>query len=143
MKAFEFVAPFKVGSIVKLAFFSDIHVDSPDCDIERLKRDLNWCKGEGRYIIIDGDLYDAILLKDMKRAVNHLMEKEDNQINTKIKRVVELLKPYQDHILFIGRGNHEESILKHSGIDIIQMTVDLLNAGSSHKILLIFYVLIL
>ena len=37
-----------------------------------------------RYIMIAGDLFDAILLRDSKRAVNHLMEKNDNQLNEAI-----------------------------------------------------------
>ena len=134
MKAIEFTTPVKAGSTLKLAVFSDIHFDSPDCDKVQLKKDLEYCKKDGRYIIINGDLFDAILLKDMKRAVNHLVEKQDNQLNTKIDELVKFLEPYQDLILFVGRGNHEESILKYSGLDMIEMAVKLLNAGKKHKV---------
>lgn len=134
MKALQYNVPLKAGTTLKLALFSDIHFDSPDCDKTTLKKHLDFCLKDGRYILIGGDLFDAILLRDGKRAVNHLMEKGDNQLNTKINAIVEFLKPYKDIILFIGRGNHEESILKYSGVDILELVTQLLNAGSKHQI---------
>jgi hypothetical protein len=134
MKALQYNVPLKANTTLKLALFSDIHFDSPDCDKTTLKKHLDFCLKEGRYILIGGDLFDAILLRDGKRAVNHLMEKGDNQLNTKINEIVEFLRPYKDIILFIGRGNHEESILKYSGVDILELTTQLLNTGSKHQI---------
>ena len=134
MKALQYNVPLKAGTTLKLALFSDLHFDSPDCDKAVLKKHLDFCLKEGRYILIGGDLFDAILLKDQKRAVNHLMENTDNQLNTKINAVVDFLRPYKDNILFIGRGNHEESILKYSGVDILQLTTQLLNAEGKHQI---------
>lgn len=134
MKALQYNVPLKAGTTLKLALFSDIHFDSPDCDKTTLKKHLDFCLKDGRYVLIGGDLFDAILLRDGKRAVNHLMEKGDNQLNTKINTIVEFLKPYKDIILFIGRGNHEESILKYSGVDILELVTQLLNAGNKHQI---------
>lgn len=134
MKALQYNVPLKAGTTLKLALFSDIHFDSPDCDKTTLKKHLDFCLKDGRYIMFGGDLFDAILLRDSKRAVNHLMEKDDNQLNKKINAVVEFLRPYQNNILFIGRGNHEESILKYSGVDILELATQLLNSGSKHQI---------
>ena len=133
MKALQYNVPLKAGTTLKLALFSDIHFDSPDCDKITLKKHFDYCLKDGRYILINGDLFDAILLKDQKRAVNHLMEKNDNQLNTKINAVVEFLRPYKNNILFIGRGNHEESILKYSGLDVLEMTGQILNTDSKNK----------
>ena len=49
MKALSYNIPFVAGKTFKLALFSDLHLDSPDCDIETLKTHLDICKKEGRY----------------------------------------------------------------------------------------------
>ena len=135
MKAFSWVAPAKAGQVIKLALYSDIHFDSPDCDRETLKKHLDFCIKDGRYIMINGDWFDAIILSDRKRAVAHLIENTDQQLNIKLQESYEFLKPYQENILFIGRGNHEESIMKYNGIDMLQMLTTMLNMGAEHKIL--------
>lgn len=135
MKAFSWMTPAKSGKVIKLALFSDIHFDSPDCDRETLKKHLDFCKKDGRYILINGDLFDAIILSDRKRAAAHLITNTDNQLNVKLNEIYEFLKPYQENILFIGRGNHEESIMKYNGLDILEMLATMLNMGQEHKIL--------
>lgn len=134
MKAFEYSTPFKANVPTKLGLFSDIHFDSPDCDKETLKLHLDYCLQDKRYIMINGDLFDAILLKDQKRAVPHLVERADNQLNVKLEETAHFLTPYKDQILLISRGNHEESIIKYSGIDLLQMLTTMLNAGNKHQI---------
>lgn len=134
MKAFEFISPLEAGIPTKLALFSDIHFDSPNCARDILKAHFTYCQQDGRWILIGGDFFDAILLKDMKRSANHLMEATDNQLNVKLEEAAHFLDPYKDRILFMGRGNHEESILKYSGFDLLQMLTVLLNAGQKHQI---------
>lgn len=135
MKAYEFVADAKADKVIKLALFSDIHFDSPDCDKETLKKHLDFCLKDGRYILFGGDLFDAILMKDQKRAVPHLIENTDCQLNKKLDDIYNFLTPYQHLILFMGRGNHEESIIKYNGLDVLQMLATMLNMGQEHKIL--------
>lgn len=136
MRAYEFITDAKAGKTIKLALFSDVHYDSPDCDREALKKHLDFCLKDGRYILFGGDLFDAILMKDMKRAVPHLIENTDCQLNKKLDDIYNFLKPYQKQILFMGRGNHEESILKYNGLDVLQMLATMLNMGQEHKILI-------
>lgn len=135
MKCYEFITDAKTGKVIKLALFSDIHYDSPDCDRETLRKHLNFCLKDQRYIMFGGDLFDAILLKDQKRAVPHLLENTDAQLNKKLDDIYNFLKPYQHLILFMGRGNHEESIIKYNGLDVLQMLATMLNMGQEHKIL--------
>lgn len=134
MKAFEFITPLKANMPVKLGLFSDIHWDSPDCDKETLTQHLNYCHLDGRYILINGDFFDAILLGDKKRATPSVIEHKDNQLNVKLEEAAHFLTPYKENILFMGRGNHESSILKYNGLDLLQMLTTLLNAGEKHKI---------
>ena len=135
MKAFEFVTPLKAGVPTKLALFSDGHIDSPNCDKMSLKYHLDYCLKDQRYILWGGDIFDSILLKDAKRATPSLIEKGDNQLNVKLEEAAHFLFPYKDLILFFGRGNHEESVLKYNGLDLLQMLAALLNAGNkNHQI---------
>ena len=135
MKAFNWATPAKAGQVIKLALFSDIHFDSPDCDRETLKKHLDFCLKDGRYILFNGDFFDAILLGDRKRSTPHHITNTDNQLNVKLNEAYEFLKPYQNNILFFGRGNHEESIMKYNGLDVLEMLTTMLNMGQEHKIL--------
>lgn len=136
MKAFEFTTPAKAGKPTKLGLFSDTHVDNPNFDQDTFVEHANYCLKDQRYMLFDGDVFDSIIRTDKKRAVNSLLEQGDNQLNIKIEKAYELLKPYQEQILFIGRGNHEESILKYSGVDILEILVKMLNSGKKHQIVL-------
>ncbi|MCQ2574524.1 MAG: metallophosphoesterase [Alphaproteobacteria bacterium] len=135
MKAYEWLTEGKAGQVIKLGLFSDIHFDSPDCDRETLKAHLDACVKDGRYILFNGDFFDAIILSDRKRSAAHLIENTDQQLNIKLQNACDFLEPYQKHIIFMGRGNHEESIMKYNGIDLLQMLTTMLNKGEDHKIL--------
>ena len=135
MKAFSWQTPAKAGSTIKLALFSDIHFDSPDCDRATLKKHLDFCLKDNRYILINGDFFDMIILGDRKRATAHHITNTDNQLNIKLNEAYEFLKPYQKQILFMGRGNHEESIMKYNGLDVLEMLTTMLNMSQEHKIL--------
>ena len=106
MRAYEFTTTVKAGRPTKLGLFSDIHCDNPNFDKSTFEEHANYCLKDGRYMLFDGDIFDAIIRTDKKRAVNSLLESGDNQLNMKLDKAYELLKPYQEQILFMGRGNH-------------------------------------
>lgn len=127
MKAYQITEKLESGKKYLYALFSDLHIDSKHCNIKLLKSSLEWCKKNNARILINGDTFDAILLRDMKRATNSRMEVEDGQLNVKMKRVVELFKPYVNNICFIGTGNHEISVMKFNGVDILDWLICELN----------------
>lgn len=135
MKAFSWQTPAVAGNILKLAFISDTHADSPNFDKPTFIEHANYCLEDKRYILFGGDVFDGIIRTDHKRAVNSLLESGDNQLNIKLDKVYELLKPYRDMILFFGRGNHEESIMKYNGVDILEILAKMLSSGTKHKII--------
>lgn len=135
MKAIQYNTLVKANVPLKLALMSDPHIDNPNFDESTFNEHAKYCATDGRYILFGGDLFDGIIRTDHKRAVNSLLEKGDNQLNAKLDKAYELLKPYQDLILFFGRGNHEESILKYNGIDLLEMLAKILNAGKKHQII--------
>ena len=135
MKAFSWQAPAIAGNVVKLALISDPHVDSPNFDEPTFVEHANYCLKDKRYMLFGGDIFDGIIRTDHKRAVNSLLESGDNQLNIKLDKAYELLKPYHEQILFFGRGNHEESIMKYNGVDMLEVLAKMLNAGNKHKII--------
>jgi predicted phosphodiesterase len=134
MKAIQFNITVKANVPLKFALFSDIHGDSPEFDKVSFVEHASYCLKDQRYMLFGGDLFDGIIRTDHKRAVNSLLEKGDNQLNIKLDKLYELLKPYQKQILFFGRGNHEESVLKYNGVDLLELLAKMLNAGREHKI---------
>lgn len=134
MKAIQYNTTIKANVPLKLALFSDIHGDSPEFDKPSFEEHAHYCLNDQRYMLFGGDIFDAIIRTDHKRAVNSLLEKGDNQLNIKLDKLYELLNPYQNQILFFGRGNHEESVLKYNGIDLLELLAKMLNAGREHKI---------
>ncbi len=129
MKAINFVSEFAAQKPLKLAFMSDTHADSPDCDEKALKRDLKIIQDEKRWLFLGGDIFDAIVHTDRKRYTpSRNKDVRDDQINAKLEQVYNLFSPYANNIVFIGVGNHEESILKYTSVDIIDLLVKQLNA---------------
>lgn len=134
MKAYQYDTTIKANVPLKLALFSDPHIDSPNFDEPTFVEHASYCIKDQRYILFGGDVFDAILRTDNKRAVNSLLEKSDSQINAKLEKAYDILSPYRDYILFFGRGNHEESCLKYNGINLLDLLAKMLTAGSKHKI---------
>lgn len=114
---------------LKLALMSDLHCeDYNNFDRETFNNHASACMKEGRYIMLGGDIFDAILPRDMKRYTPSRSEtNRDDQINYRLEQAYELLKPYKEIIIFIGRGNHEESVIKYHSVDLISLLVKALN----------------
>ena len=63
--------------------------------METLKKHLDVCKKEGRFILMGGDEFDAIIHSDKKRFTpSRGKDNRDDQINQKLEMAIELLKPY-------------------------------------------------
>ena len=135
MKAIQFDTTIHANVPLKAALFSDPHIDSPNFDQSTFEEHAHYCLEDQRYMLFGGDLFDGIIRTDTKRAVNSLLERGDNQLNIKLDKAYELLKPYQNQILFFGRGNHEESILKYNGVDMLEVLAKMLNSGQKHQII--------
>lgn len=135
MKAIQFDTTIHANVPLKAALFSDPHIDSPNFDEPTFVEHAHYCLEDQRYMLFGGDLFDGIIRTDTKRAVNSLLERGDNQLNLKLDKAYELLKPYQNQILFFGRGNHEESILKYNGVDMLEVLAKMLNSGQKHQII--------
>ncbi len=114
---------------------ADRHHDSTCCDRDLEKRHLDLAASKGAFILDFGDIFDAMQGKNDPRSSYSNMRPEfvgknvGGYFNTIVEDAAEFYKPYP--FLLIGRGNHESSVEKKSGVDLISNLVHLLNQGKS------------
>lgn len=127
MKLFNLNESYHRNQKYRYAIFSDLHIGSKALNKQALDRDLSDCKRDDTKVIINGDTLDLILMQDHKRAMPSQIKNEDGQINKYVDEAAELLLPYVSQLCIIGTGNHENSITKHHGVDVLAWLIDKLN----------------
>lgn len=111
-------------------FSSDRHFDSVHCDRKLMKAHLDLAKERKALIVDVGDFFDAMQGKfDPRRsyAVLRPEYKVSNYLDEIMEDAADFLGPYAENFLVIGRGNHDQSILKNVGTDLISNLVHRLN----------------
>lgn len=96
----------------------DIHLGSNDCDIPKLKREIEWIKKkDNARVILMGDLID-VGLKDSVGAGTY-----DNYITPEeqIDQILEFLYPIRNKIWCSISGNHENRIKERTSIDVSKL----------------------
>jgi predicted phosphodiesterase len=121
-----------VGDTLTLKPLADAHLGSRYCDVKSLKAYLSEGYDDPKcYVIVLGDLLDAVITKDMKRYTKGAdASPGDDILDYQIGVAEELLKPYGDRIIGIGMGNHESSILKYHGTHLTRRLAKELNTVS-------------
>lgn len=130
-------SPISTNDTIKIALMSDLHIDSKYCAQKLLFKHLDRCKEEGRVILINGDVFDAMMgpgdrrgsIGSLKQEIKHNPAYFDNLV----QYAVEKLLPYADNIAMIGMGNHESSVLKYYATNLIERLVTLLNYQKADK----------
>jgi len=110
---------------------SDRHHDSPKCDRELELEHLQEAKERKSFILDVGDCFDVMQGKyDPRRSYEGLRPeyKVDNYLDEIVKEAAKFYGPYADRFLIMGRGNHEQGILKHNGVDLTSNLVHRLNS---------------
>lgn len=116
-------------------FFSDLHLESKTHERTQLDRDIEEVLGYNARIYIGGDIAELIMPGDVKRYTRGRDQIDsDAQLNEITRVCYEWMRPYADHIDWIGFGNHEESALKHNNYDITLGVITLLNRDRSDKL---------
>jgi hypothetical protein len=123
------------GSAVDLALLSDLHLGSSLTDYDALERELSDAKDREARILINGDVFDAILPSDHKRyspdAVAPWCRARKDALNCAVEYAVELLAPYVDLIDMVGTGNHDAEMEKRHAFDPVRALVKGLNRLAS------------
>lgn len=120
---------------LKLLALSDVHWDSYHCYREQFIRDLEYARQIGALIAIFGDFFDAMQGRfDPRRDMESVRPEYRVQAyyDAIVDQTIKDLRPYRYSLLFMGRGNHEDSVKKNANTDILQRFVDGLNTPK-HK----------
>lgn len=119
------------GGELTFTLMSDLHLGAPNVNRARIREDLEEAKKHSDRILLDGDIFDAILPTDVKRFLPGVLENDlrgrQNILNQVVKTAFDLLYPYATLIDLIACGNHEESVEKHHHFDLVQELVRRLN----------------
>jgi len=99
----------------ELLFCGDWHLGYPTCLFDDLKENLDYCLSHRIYLLLMGDLMEA----GTRDSVGDSVFKQILDPQSQIERIIELLLPLSEAGLVLGlyRGNHENRILKTTGMD--------------------------
>lgn len=99
---------------IALYVLSDIHLGSPEADIDTLKNIIHHIEQDkNMYVILLGDILDTALRNSKTDIYSETLS-----ISSAQKLAIELLTPIKDKIIAMTPGNHENRVWKEVGIDL-------------------------
>lgn len=108
---------YKYGDVIKIKPIGDVHFGNKYCNKRAFKEFLA-DSDKKTYFLGIGDLMDCIIVSDQKRYQKHAdASPTDTPLDYQIDGIYDILKPYANRIIGLGRGNHEDTIIKHCGTD--------------------------
>lgn len=128
MEIVQNTMPYASGVPFRLAMFADLHVGSSQFARRRFKA---WLAEEAAkpntWFMANGDMWDALVPVDLRRfrmsAIDpHYLRDSvnvDNVVDKQLWDFIEMVDPYKHQFIGMGRGNHEDKLLKHFGVDLI------------------------
>mgnify|MGYP001231330535 FL=1 len=129
-----FKEPVGVGKPVRMLLQFDEHWDNPHSDQDLIKKHMQQAVDEGAPIIKGGDQLCLMQGRyDPRRARNDIRPEHDapNYIDKIVEGYADFCEFAAPNIAFMGRGNHELSILRHLETDVIERVGERLRAAGS------------
>jgi len=121
-----------------ILFMSDNHHDSVRCNRELETAHFEEAKKRGAWVMIFGDLFDAMQGRfDPRRSMDELRPeyRREDYYDYVVTDFAKYLKPYVANIKLITDGNHELSVLKNANTNLPDRLVrDHLNKDGGHVI---------
>ena len=120
----EFTEP---GEVFPVMLSSDQHYDSVKCDLDLLKTDLAHADEKEMLVILAGDFFDAMQGKDDPRREPEQLKAEYNvssYFDALVKDGARFLSNYPKCKFIFALGNHETSVLKHHGTNLLDRLAD-------------------
>lgn len=121
------------SSSIKLYPLGDIHIGAMNCAENEFRSVVRMIKDDpDAYWVGGGDMLDAVILQDVKRfdiqsmpawmftgKAEDIKAKVGDIIAAQQRRFLEIVMPIKDKCLGLIEGNHEYSIYKHHGRDVM------------------------
>lgn len=118
-----------------MRLISDLHIDAANTDHGRIREELQEAKRLGDRILVNGDVFDAIIPKDIKRArqssQHPRLQGKDDVMGEALDWAEEIFDPVREQLYMIGVGNHEDSIIKYHGFDPTHALISRLQRNGS------------
>lgn len=114
------------SEMIKIKPLSDVHYGSSYCDVSAFREFLQ-DSDDNTYFIGVGDLFDAIIVKDIRYSKCNDATKTDAIINEVVFELCDILKPYASRIIGLSRGNHEQTVIRRCSVDPIDIVCRILN----------------
>ena len=116
---------YQPDSVAGFTLMSDLHIGAPHIDYPLINRELEKAKAKGDRVLINGDVFDMILLGDKKRfrgdVLHPRLQGRNNVVTAAVQWGAEILAPYADMIDMIGVGNHETAVERFHSVDPIEL----------------------
>lgn len=115
--------------MIELVPIADAHIGDPLCDMELLKREIDYVKNNtNAYAVLNGDLLNNAI----KSSVSDVYAERVSPMD-QLKIAVELITPIKDKILCVTSGNHEDRSYKTDGIDLTYLLCRQLGLESKYS----------
>ncbi|MBX3380948.1 MAG: hypothetical protein KF805_12720 [Phycisphaeraceae bacterium] len=123
--------------VFRALLLSDVHIDSKGHVDRSHRKLLDAAKAAGAPIIKLGDTFDAMQGPHDKRADKGATKDEHNgadYFDRLVNTAADVYAPYAHLLAYIGTGNHETAVLKHSGTNLITRLCERLNMKHGAKV---------
>lgn len=121
----------------KILILSDVHFDSLHSRRSQLRKLLDQALADNCPIIVTGDFFDVMQgPKDPRGSLGDVDPQylDDDYFGRVLDEAEEFWRPYAHLILFLGEGNHETSVQKHYGLNLLAILckrLDVIHLGYS------------
>jgi hypothetical protein len=123
--------PYSIAKPSGFTLMSDCHVGGATTDHDAITADLKEARESGNRINLNGDIFDCILPKDVKRfrpdAVHPDLHGRSDVLDAQLEMGEQIFGPFAKYIDVIGMGNHESAVEKYHATDMVARLVRRLN----------------
>lgn len=100
--------------------FGDIHLGSPQCDIDKLIGTVEFIQRADCVVVLMGDMIEFATAGSVGAGWSEQVTNPQKQLDA----IVQLLQPIKHKVLVALEGNHEARARKSAGLDVAKIMAD-------------------